>query len=87
MRYGILLWPHANQRYQASAEQLSKSELGLLLGRYGVAVQAQIEQIVGTRWLAFEAGVLDERVIRALSDHSLLYLLAELLSGGEVQPV
>ncbi len=87
MRYGILLWPHANQRYQASAEQLSQSELNLLLNRCGMDIQSEVAQIAGTRWLTFETDDLSKRAIRVLSDHSLLYMLAELLPGGAFKPV
>ena len=42
MRYIMLLWPHANARYQSETLNLARSELRLMLDR--VAPEARIEE-------------------------------------------
>ena len=38
MRYTMLLWPHANARYQVESEKLARAELEIMLARLGVPV-------------------------------------------------
>ena len=48
MQYTLLLWPHANARYQAETRKLALSELLLMLNR--VAPEASARTMSSARW-------------------------------------
>lgn len=76
MKYGILLWPHANARYQAETMKLGRAELEIMLGR--IAPDAVIHGFSNgaIRLLEFESpAALDPEALARLSRHSLLYAL------------
>ena len=43
MEYVMMLWPHANSRYQQSAARLAQSELGLILEKAGCSASIERE--------------------------------------------
>ena len=90
MRYLMLLWPHANARYQAETGRLAASELRLMLDR--VAPAAEIlpasELGLGMPCLGIETPeALPEAAVAALRGHSLLYGLFRQAEGGALLPV
>ena len=82
MRYILLLWPHANARYQSETLNLARSELRLMLDR--VAPEARIEEgaPLDMPSLAVDFPEAPGRdVLHALTGHSLLYGLFEEQAG------
>ncbi len=82
MRTIMLLWPHANARYQAETVKLAEAELGLMLER--LAPGARIDRETGLELpaLAIDCDApLDGDAIEALRAHSLLYALLEVRDG------
>lgn len=86
MRYKMLLWPHANARYQSESVRLAQAELRLMLDRLAPQASARPCDDMDMPCLeldfpqAPEAGVID-----ALRRHSLLYGLFE-DEGGLLRP-
>ncbi len=82
MRHIMLLWPHANARYQAQTVNLAEAELRLMLAR--LAPSARVSRETGLELPAlavdFDAPP-DAAVIAALRTHSLLYALFEARDG------
>ena len=78
MRYKMLLWSHANARYQSETLKLAEAELRLMLDK--LCPQAEISPAVALDMpgldLSFPEAP-DEGVIAALRRHSLLYGLFE----------
>ena len=87
MRYKMLLWPHANARYQAETLKLAEAELRLMLDRLAPGAE-----IAPRAW--FDMPCLDillpetpeDRVIDAVRRHSLMYGLFE-DRDGQLSPV
>ncbi len=86
MQYGILLWPHANARYQQAACPLALSELRMMLKAAGLDVRARIEEKLGAHFLMFELDAPSERQLALLSRHSQMYLMGE-AGGAHFTPV
>ena len=82
MHYKLLLWPHANARYQNEALKLAEAELRVMLGR--IAPDAEISEDAALDMpsidIAFPESP-DASVIGALRGHSLLYGLFEVKDG------
>lgn len=87
MEYVMMLWPHANSRYQQSAARLAQSELGLILEKAGCLASIERENQGSMEWLTFQCPQLDERQLAMIGDLSLMYLLAERRSDGALMPV
>ncbi|MBQ8507353.1 MAG: hypothetical protein IJ466_08000 [Clostridia bacterium] len=88
MKYCMLLWPHANVRYQNETLKLAQSELKLMLDIF--APDAEISVYEGLNMPALEIRTPDEmdaRLISAIRGHSLLYALFEIRDGGLLLPV
>ena len=87
MRYTMLLWPHANARYQSQSLKLARAELQLMLAR--IAPDAQIlPGTLDTPSLDVEFTAPPQpRVIDALRRHSLMYGLFEGRGDGLLAPV
>lgn len=88
MRYTLLLWPHANARYQAEAQRLALSELRLMLGRLcpGASAEAEGESLLPG--LSIETPEpLGGEALAALQTHSLLYGLFERRADGSLMPL
>lgn len=82
MRYTMLLWPHANARYQGETVKLARAELRLMLDR--VAPDATIAEgdapDMPSLAVEFPAQP-DAATIEAIRRHSLLYGLFEVRDG------
>lgn len=88
MKYCMLLWPHANARYQNETLKLAESELRLMLDTY--APEAEICIYGGLNMPALEicmAAEMDGQLMDALRGHSLLYALFEVCDGGLLKPL
>lgn len=87
MRYIMLLWPHANARYQAETVKLAEAELRLMLDKLSpeAVIEAEARLNMPALSVDFPAEP-SQRVIDALGDHSLLYGLFE-DRGGLLAPV
>jgi SAM-dependent methyltransferase len=86
MTYGMLLTPHANARYEQAARPLAQAELTLLLGACGLDGETFFHAINGVEFLCFRADGLSVEAAKILSEHSLLYFLAE-MKDGTVAPI
>ena len=81
-RYIMLLWPHANARYQSETVHLAEAELALMLDRLAPGTVISRETGLSMPSLAMEfAGMPEPSVIEALRAHSLLYGLFEQRDG------
>ena len=87
MIYRMLLWPHANARYQSESIGLARAELRLMLDRLAPAAGIDVDDETDMPWLdiRFPAAP-DADVIDALRGHSLMYGLFE-DRGGLLAPV
>ena len=87
MIYRILLWPHANARYQAESVKLGRAELELTLRRVCPDAMLTDQTESALPLLEFSAPeALTTEALRALSDFSLLYALFE-CADGWMRPV
>jgi len=78
----MLLWPHANARYQAESFRLAHGELSMLLDKLCPGAVVAMENISGINAIEFEtASPLSESAIDALREHSLMYVLFETQDG------
>ena len=82
MHYKMLLWPHANARYQNETLKLAASELKLMLARLAPGAEIAADERLGMPCLdvRLEAPP-DAAAIAALRRHSLLYGLFEDQNG------
>ena len=88
MRYIMLLWPHANARYQSETLKLAQAELRLTLD--AVAPGARIDVPADNGMPCLSVGTreaLSGPALEAVRRHSLLYGLFEALEGGAMRPV
>lgn len=82
MRHIMLLWPHANARYQSETMHLAESELQLMLDRLAPGARVTREAGLELPALAVDWDAPpDASVIAALRTHSLLYALFEARDG------
>lgn len=78
MHYRMLLWPHANARYQSETLKLAAAELELMLARLAPGAEIAADERLGMPCLDIGADKApDDAVLRALRRHSLLYGLFE----------
>ncbi len=88
MKYTMLLWPHANVRYQAETLRLAAAELELMLARVAPGSAVETTEDLGMPALALETSEpLDEAAVQAIGRHSLLYGMFECVEGGALKPV
>ena len=88
MKYTMLLWPHANARYQQETRRLALMELELMLSRLAPEVSASVDEKAPMPCLSIVSpGPLDDGTVRAISTHSLLYGLFETREDGSLVPV
>ncbi len=88
MKYCMLLWPHANVRYQNETLKLAHSELRLMLDVH--APQAEISAYEGLNLPALQIeaeAALSGAAVEAIRNHSLLYGLFEVCEGGLLKPL
>lgn len=87
MKYGILIWPHANIRYQEASQALSLSELSLLMSESALDSPPKFELIAGAPFLLFETALDVEAVKARLRDHAHLYMLCQINEDGSMVPL
>ena len=87
MRYTMLLWPHANARYQVETEKLARAELEVMLARLGVEYTWEEGSLNGLPALGFAARALTPPEAAVLARHSLLYALFEKREDGALMPL
>lgn len=76
MKYTILLWPHANARYQAESLRLAHAELQIILNVICPDASVTEEDAADPRWIRFTCPEpLTGPQLTALRSHSLLYIL------------
>jgi len=88
MQYTMLLWPHANARYQNETFRLARAELQLMLERSGLRFEIDPEpggMLPSIRFSAERA--LSDGEKRLFSGLSLLYGLFEEVPDGALSPV
>lgn len=78
MHYKMLLWPHANARYQSETVKLATAELELMLARLAPGAVIVPDERMGMPGLDIRTdGPLGDAAVLALRRHSLLYGLFE----------
>ena len=88
MKYKMLLWPHANARYQNESLKLAENELRLMLDV--LAPEAVISQYPALNLPALQIdleGEMPQILIEAVQQHSLLYGLFAICENGAFMPV
>ncbi len=88
MQYTMLLWPHANARYQNEADGLARAELQLMFQRLNLCADidpAPEGNLPSIRFSMEEP--LSERHIAVLSSHSLIYALFSRAEDGALLPL
>lgn len=74
MQYAMLLWPHANGRYEEAARDPAKAELERILKCVNADAEVKFTRFMNAGALTFEFGVLDKRQLLHISRHSLMFL-------------
>ena len=88
MKYTMLLWPHANVRYQNETQKLAEGELRLMLDVLLPEAEVSAFEVQNLSALQIDVpGALDGKVLSALREHSLIYALFEQRDGGALLPV
>ena len=78
MHYKMLLWPHANARYQNETLKLAMAELGLMLARLAPGAEVAADERLGMPCLDVSLEeALPADAVEALRRHSLMYGLFE----------
>lgn len=85
MKIGILLIPHANQRYLESLKKLALAELTILLEKEA-ANEIQLESISGLEMITFDLENPSDAVIPKLLTHSALFALFK-IKGNQLTPL
>lgn len=83
----MLLWPHANARYQVETEKLARAELEIMLSRLGVEYALEEDGASDLPALRFAAQPFTQAQLHVLSRHSLLYALFERRPDGALLPL
>ena len=87
MKYGIILWPHANARYQTESARLAKGELAVMLRRICPEAVISDEMRADINMLVFESPEnLTDAQISRIAGHSLMYAMFE-IHGKMLRPV
>ena len=82
MRYTMLLWPHANARYQIEAVRLATAELEMMLAQLAPDAETAGDEGLGMPCVDIRAKEpLGDAALSALRRHSLLYGLFEARDG------
>ena len=88
MRYMLLLWPHANARYQQESQRLAQAELQLILARRAPQAEVSVGSDASLPSLRIDVpGQLGADAIEAIRGHSLLYGLFEHREDGSLMPL
>lgn len=88
MKYTMLLWPHANARYQQETRRLAAAELQLMLERTAPEANVAIDAEMTMPTLSIEIPEpLNDAALTAIRRHSLLYQLFERREDGSLFPI
>lgn len=88
MKYKMLLWPHANARYQNATLKLAEAELRLMLDHVAPETLVEIDETLGIPALNIECdNMLSESALEIIRTHSLLYILFEMRQDGSFMPL
>ena len=88
MEYTMLLWPHANVRYQAEAARLALAELRLMLAKIQPGAECSPCEEIGMPALRITlGGELSPGALTAIRTHSLLYGLFRRGDGDALLPL
>ena len=88
MKYIMLLWPHANARYQSETVKLAQAELRLTLDAVAPGADIGVPEDALMPCLSIETPEpLTGAALMAVRRHSLLYGLFEALPEGAMRPV
>lgn len=87
MKYGILLWPHANARYQTESARLAHAELAIMLRHIcpGSTIAEELRSDINIFEFETPAALTADQTAK-LSGHSLMYALFE-IHGEMLKPV
>lgn len=88
MKYVMLLWPHANVRYQNETMKLAESEIRLMLDVF--APNAEVEPYTAMKLPALQISLKEHMsgvLLDAICGHSLMYGLFELCENGLLKPM
>lgn len=88
MKYIMLLWPHANVRYQNETLKLAENELRIMMDflNPSAEIHPYLEYNLPALEICMEAP-LDANALRAIKRHSLMYALFQMCEGGLLKPV
>jgi len=87
MNYIMMLWPHANARYQNESAHLAEAELRLILDRVAPEAVITPEERMGMPMLKIcVEDSLSAEAIDAVCGHSLMYGLFTETEGGALMP-
>ena len=82
MLYKMLLWPHANARYQAETLKLAEAELRLILDRLSPDAEIAPVRLMDMPCIELRFATAPQAdVLEAIRGHSLLYALFEARDG------
>lgn len=88
MKYKMLLWPHANARYQNETLKLAEAELRLMLNHVAADAAVEADESLGMPALNIEnVHPLSEGALEIIRTHSLLYGFFEIRDDGSLMPV
>ncbi len=87
MTYALLLWPHANQRYEEAAQEPAAAELDIILSSVSVQTLCKYREIKGVGALVFEAETLAPHQLHSVCRHSLLYWFGILEDENTFKPM
>lgn len=88
MKYVMMLWPHANARYQNESAHLAEAELRIILDKALPEAVISVDERIGMPMLGIETAVpFTAEVIDAICGHSLMYGLFESAGDGSLVPV
>ena len=82
----MMLWPHANARYQQETRRLACGELQLMLSKIASEAACAFDEGAEVPCLQIE-GTLDEAALQIIQYHSLLYQLFEQRPDGSLFPL
>ena len=87
MKYGIILWPHANARYQTESAHLARGELSIMLRHIcpGAVIADEMRSDINMLVFESETALSDAQLAR-MSGHSLMYAMFE-IHGDMLRPV
>ncbi|MBR6767431.1 MAG: hypothetical protein IKM02_05720 [Clostridia bacterium] len=88
MNYVMMLWPHANARYQNESAHLAEAELRIILDRVSPEAEISVDERIGMPMLRIAVSeALSETAIDAVCGHSLMYGLFLCAEDGSLMPV